>query len=391
MSALRLHRTVLLLGTASFFNDLSSEMIYPMLPAFLATTLGAGALHLGLIEGFAESTAAFIKVFSGMWADRLKHRKPFIFVGYGLAGISRSMIGLAQAWPVIWALRFFDRLGKGVRTSPRDALIADVTPDDHRGRAYGLHRAMDHAGAVVGPLVAAALLFWGGLTVRQVFLSAAAPAVFVMVFLFLIRKESSPLPLPAPEERPAAQGVSLTSDFKLFLMAVFLFELGGSTDAFLLLRLADVGVPPPMVAILWSMLHIVKMSTTYLLGPLADRVNRRHLLAGGWGLYALIYLGIGSTSSQIMTVVLFLLYGLYFGLTEPAERALISHWATTRNRGTLFGYYHGTVGLAALPAGLLFGFLWKTGGPALSFYVAAGLSTMACILLLLTVRYGPRR
>lgn len=374
-------RTVILLGAASFFNDLSSEMIYPILPYFLTSVLGAGALQLGFIEGFAESTASFLKVLSGLWTDQLKRRKPFILIGYSLAGISRPLIGAASLWPVVWLLRFFDRLGKGVRTSPRDALIADVTPVEHRGKAYGVHRSMDHAGAVLGPLVATVLLAHGGFSVRAVFFSAAVPAVCAVLFLLVLEKEKPPALPAVSQDIPAAPGAPLSRRFKLFLGSVFLFQLGGSTDVFLLLRLADVGVPPQGVAFLWSILHVIKMTTTYLLGPVADRVRRQHLLAGGWVLYTLIYLAFGSTSARTPTVLFFLLYGLYFGLTEPTERALISQWATPLNRGKMFGWFHGIVGLAALPSGLLFGFFWKTWGAASAFYIAAALSAAACILL----------
>ncbi len=375
-------RTIWLLGAASFFNDLSSEMIYPMMPLFLSAVLGAGTIHLGLIEGLAESTAAFLKVLSGVWTDRLRHRKPFIHLGYLLAGISRSLIGTAQSWPMVLGLRFFDRLGKGVRTSPRDALIADVTPQEHHGRAYGLHRSMDHAGAVVGPLIAAALLSWGNFSIREVFLAAAVPALCVMIFLFILNKEKSPrVPAVVEHEKQAASDLPLPREFKLFLGAVFLFELGGSTDAFLLLRLADAGISPQSIAILWSILHLIKMITTYLLGPLADHMNRQRLLMSGWILYTLIYFCIGWVFDARIVVGLFLLYGLYAGLTEPTERALISQWATAHNRGKLFGYYHGTVGFAALPAGLLFGFFWSSWGVNTAFYMAAALSGLACLIL----------
>lgn len=377
-------RTVVLLGAASFFNDLSSEMIYPLLPVFLASTLGAGTLQLGLIEGFAESTAAFLKLLSGIWTDRFKRRHPFIIFGYSVAGISRCLIGIAQSWPMVWILRFFDRLGKGVRTSPRDALIADVTPEKHRGKAFGMHRAMDHAGAVIGPLVAALLLSRGGFTVREVFFAAGVPAVTVLVLLAWMGRYHTPsVAVPASPTASHSEGVRepLTREYKTFLAAVFLFELGGSTDAFLLLRLADVGITPSVIALLWSLLHMIKMAANYVAGQAADRLNRRHMLLAGWLLYTLLYLGIGWTSNAGITVLLFLLYGLYCGLTEPTERALISQWATPHARGTYFGYYHMAVGLAALPAGLLFGYFWKTWGAPSAFYMAAGLSAVASLLL----------
>lgn len=378
MTRHRFSRTVLLLGTASFFNDLSGEMVYPLLPLFLATALGGGALQLGLIEGVAESTASFLKVGSGLWTDSVQRRNPFIFAGYAVAGIARSLIGFAQSWPNVLSLRFLDRLGKGVRTSPRDALIADVTPEPHRGKAYGLQRAMDHAGAIGGPLIAA-LLLSAGLSIRTVFMSAAVPAVIVIACLLFLKKETPAL--PTVEKASPASWRDIPAGFKKFLLAVFLFELGGSTDAFLLLRLADVGISPTHVAFLWSGLHVIKMSTTYLFGSLADRRDKRSLMAAGWALYTVIYFLIGKTSSPTLTVCLFLIYGIYFGLTEPTERAFISQMAGDNRRGTYFGFYHGTVGLAALPAGLLFGFFWNTWGAPSAFYLAAALSGLACLVL----------
>jgi MFS family permease len=387
----RLHRTVIFLGVASFFNDISSEMIYPLLPGFLSSVLGAGTLQIGLIEGFAESTASFLKLVSGWWTDRLRRRKPFIISGYFLAGASRSLIGLAKTWPIVLFLRFFDRLGKGVRTSPRDALIADVTPDAQRGQAFGLHRAMDHAGAVAGPLVASALMGWGKLSIRGVFLCAAVPAAVVIVALLSLGKEAAqPKPSPMPNRRVASRG-PLPPAFKRFLAAIFIFELGGSTDAFLLLRLAAVGIAPAHVALLWSALHVIKMNSVYFLGKFADRHSRRRLLMGGWLIYILVYAGIGMFESRTIVIALFLIYGIYFGFTEPTERALISEWSDQSNRGTLFGYYHGAVGFAALPAGILFGGVWKYAGAPAAFYLAAVLSALALAILVTVPKTQPAR
>lgn len=378
-----LPRTVVALGFVSFFTDLSSEMIYPLLPAFLVTVLGAGALALGTIEGIAESTAAVLKVFSGRWADRMQRRKPLVVSGYGISGFARPLIGLVGAWPAVVVLRFTDRIGKGIRSSPRDALIADVTPQARLGAAYGLHRAMDHAGAVAGPLVAAGLLLIPGIGLRQVFLLAAVPAVIVMLVLVYVVKEPADRPVAAGEPQSLIEGWRATdSSFRRLLFAVIIFTLGNSTDAFLLLRLTDVGFAPAWVAVLWSLHHVVKLVANLYGGQLSDRVSRRGLIGTGWVLYAGIYLGFGLTTDTTTLVILFMVYGIYFGLTEPVERAWVAALAPAEARGGAFGFYHGSVGLTALPASLLFGVLYSALGPGAAFGTGAALAIIATLLLL---------
>lgn len=378
-----LPRTVVALGTVSFLTDLSSEMIYPLLPVFLVSVLGAGAMALGTIEGIAESTAAVLKVISGWWADRMHRRKPLVVAGYGLSGMVRPLIGLAAAWPVVVALRFTDRIGKGLRTSPRDALIADVTPEDRRGAAYGLHRAMDHAGAVAGPLVAAGLLLIPGMSLRTVFLLAGIPALAVMAVL-VFGVEEADRPQPVETERLSLRDGWRATDvpFRRLLIAVVVFTLGNSTDAFLLLRLTDVGFAAGWVAVLWSLLHVVKMVANLYGGQLADRMSRRSLILAGWVVYAVIYVGFGLTTSTAALVALFLAYGVYFGLTEPVERAWVAALAPAEARGGAFGFFHGAVGLTALPASLLFGAIYATAGATAAFGTGAALAIVATVLLL---------
>jgi len=390
----KLSPTVIFLGLASFFTDCSSEMIYPLLPVFLSSVLGAGALALGVIEGVAESTASLLKVASGVWTDRTRRRKPLMLAGYGLAGLARPLIGLAGAWPFVLAMRVLDRIGKGLRTSPRDALIADVTDPDMRGTAYGVHRAMDHAGAVVGPLLAAGLLalfawLWptagADRHLRWVFLLAAVPAVAVMVILVFGVREP---PAHADAESPRANFKALWSgtdrNFKTFLLAVLVFTLGNSTDAFLLLRLKSAGISAAGVAVLWALHHVVKMALTYVGGRLADRMGRRTMIVMGWAVYAAVYLAFALVSSKAGLIAIFLAYGIYFGLCEPAEKALVSDLAPKPLRGTAFGCYHGVIGLAALPASLLFGLLWQQFGMTTAFATGAGLAALGSVLLMAT-------
>lgn len=385
----RLPGTVVALGVVSFLTDFSSEMIYPLLPAFLVT-LGAGGAFVGLVEGVAETTAAMLKLGSGIWADRLRRKKPLVVAGYGLASLVRPLVALAQApWHVL-AIRFTDRVGKGIRTSPRDAIIAGSTPGDRRGAAYGFHRAMDHAGALVGPLVAFALV--GGLALghRTVFALAAIPAAAAILVLVFGVREAAPSPSPKASPGPSAERGSLPRRLKLYLAAVALFTLGNSTDFFLLLRAQQVGVPAAHAPLLWAMLHLVKSTLATPLGALSDRVGRRRLIIGGWLVYAATYAGFGLAGAAWQIWALFLIYGVYFAATEGAEKALVADLAPEAVRGRAFGSFHFVVGICALPASLGFGVIWDQVSPAAAFFAGAALS-LAASALLLVVLGKPRR
>jgi MFS family permease len=388
-TTLRLPATVVALGVVSLLTDLSSEMIYPLLPVFLTTVLGAGPQALGLIEGVAESTASLLKVISGRWSDRARRRKPLVVAGYSLAGAVRPLIGLAVTWPAVLLLRFADRVGKGLRTSPRDALITDATPAPRRGEAFGLQRSLDHAGAVAGPLVAAALLALAGLSLRAVFLLAVIPAVAVVVVLVGWVREAPRGASAAPANVTGAWR-ALGRPLHMVFAAVLVFTLGNSTDAFLLLRLSDAGVSAAGVALLWSAFHLVKMVSTYVGGRVSDRLGRRPMVVAGWAVYAAVYLAFALVSSRAAMIATFLAYGLYYGLTEPVERAWVADLAPPHLRGTAFGLYHGVIGLAALPASVLFGLLWQRLGAPVAFLTGASLALAATVLLTLVPRDAPR-
>ncbi len=378
-----LPRTVVALGFVSFFTDLSSEMIYPLLPLFLVDVLGAGAIALGTIEGIAESTAALLKVASGWWTDRMRRRKPLVVGGYTLSGSVRPLIGLAGAWPIVVLLRFGDRVGKGLRTSPRDALIADVTPGNRLGAAFGLHRAMDHGGAVAGPLIAAGLLLIPAMTLRGIFLLAAIPAaIVVVVLIFGVNERMRPAAATADPISLRLGWQAMGTPMRRLLLALVVFTLGNSTDAFLLLRLTDAGFAAAWIAVLWALHHVVKMGANLVGGHLSDRLGRRNLIIAGWMVYAAIYLGFGLTSSTAALVALFLAYGIYFGLTEPVERAWVAALAPEESRGSAFGFYHGAIGITALPASIIFGVIYAAAGPAVAFGTGAGLAVVATALLL---------
>ncbi len=376
-------RTVIILGVVSLLTDLSSEMIYPLLPVFLAVHLGAGPIALGIVEGVAESTAAVLKLMSGLWTDRSQRRKPFILAGYSIAGLVRPMIGLATTWSAVLAIRFADRIGKGIRTTPRDALIADVTHPDHRGAAYGFHRAMDHAGAVLGPLVAAALMAGFGLSMRAVFLCAIVPGLLVIVLIIAgVRDQKAETRVTSALHLRGAWS-AFPRELKIVFAAVFLFTLGNATDAFILLRLSDLGLPAPWVAALWSLHHVVKMAASYVGGAISDRAGRRIMILSGWALYALVYVAFAVTSSPHAAIVIFMIYGVYYGLVEPSEKAWIADLAPVHARATAMGYYQASIGLGALPASLAFGFLWSVYGASFAFFAGAALAACACGVLML--------
>ncbi|MFH2072935.1 MAG: MFS transporter [Actinomycetota bacterium] len=373
--------TVVALGFASLFTDFASEMIYPLVPAFLTDVLGAGALALGVIEGIAESTASILKVVSGWWTDRTARRKPFVFAGYGIAGVIRPMMAFATTWIVVVAIRFVDRVGKGIRTAPRDALITDVTPPENRGAAFGVHRSLDHFGAVIGPL-AAALLLWLGLTLRQVFFAAVIPAIAVIAIISRFVREPDRRQTPAADRPPVLRRWrDFGPGFWRLMAAVFVFTLGNSADAFLLLRLTAAGVSLVWVAVLWSLFHVVKMGANLVGGRLSDRVGRKGLILAGWTIYALVYLGMAVTSDVALLIGLLLVYGTYFGLTEPVERAWVADLAPADLRGSAFGYYNAAIGIGALPANLAFGGIWAAFGPGPAFLTGAALAAVAGLLL----------
>lgn len=377
-SRLRLGRNVLALAAVSFLTDVSSDMTYPLLPVFLATVLGASATAVGAIEGAAESVAALLKLASGWLSDRTPRRKPLVLAGYTIASVIRPLIGLAQSVSQVLAIRVTDRLGKGIRGAPRDALIADSVDPSIRGRAFGFHRAADHMGAVLGPLLAFILLRWMGLELRTVFLLTAIPgALAVAMLVFGVRE----VPRSVPEK--TGKGLDLRAPlgrrFWAYLGVLLLFTLGNSTDAFLLLRAGQLGVAPALVPILWAMLHVVKAVSSTPGGILSDRLGRKPLIVAGWFLYAAVYFAFGRASTQWQAWALFAVYGIYFGLTEGVEKALVADLVAPERRGTAFGWYNLAIGVGALPASLLFGVLWDRWGSTTAFDFGALLALVAAV------------
>lgn len=409
----RLPRNVVAISVVSLLNDASSEIIYPMLPAFLALVLGASPKAIGVVEGVAESVSSLLKLFSGYFSDKTGRRKGLVVFGYGLASVVRPLLALATTWYQVLAVRFTDRVGKGMRSSPRDAMIADAAPPAERGLAFGFHRAMDHGGAVLGPLIGLALLWLvaaNPLTpstadYSTIFLFASVPALLAMlVLIFAVRethagaKKTGDKKTEAGVSAPTTNGgrMRLTlrgfdANFKWFLVLVALFTLSNSTDAFLIRRAQMSGVSTGQgTLLLWSALHLSKVVSSVVGGDLSDRLGRKTLIVAGWLLYAAVYLGFAYVSTPVGAWSLFLIYGVYFGLAEGAEKALVADLVRPEQRGTAYGLYNLAFGITVLPASLLMGALWDTWNPETAFFVSAAIGSTAALLLALFVRPGVR-
>jgi len=408
---------VLMMGLVSLFTDFSSEMMNPLMPIFIAGLVGGqwAAFYVGLTEGIAETTASVLKIFSGRISDKIGKRKALVVLGYGLSTVARPMMALAglvgkawAAWQIV-GLKFFDRAGKGVRTSPRDALIGDSVGPEVRGLAFSFHRSMDHLGAVLGPLAAIGLLYsllgyakWGKFSggadqgvpaeemtaLRWLFGVALIPGVAAMLSLIWKVKEIA----PRKSADPAGQGAGKASvrrllprRFYAFVTIVTLFALGNSSDMFLLLygwQIFRFGLME--IIVLWIVLHVSKIVFSLPGGAISDRIGRRPVIVAGWLVYALVYLGMAVVDGKQVWQfwALFLVYGFYYGMSEGAEKALVADFVPSEHRGTAFGIYHGAVGLAALPASLLFGAWWTQIGPQWAFGIGASLAGLAAVLMI---------
>lgn len=385
-----LSRPVWLLGWVSFFTDTASEMVYPLLPLFLTRVLGAGAMSLGIIEGVAEGANSVLKILSGWLTDRSGQPKQLVLGGYGLSSSVRPLIAFVSMWPQVLALRFTDRLGKGIRSSPRDAMLARFAPDETRGRVYGFHRAMDHAGAVAGPLIATAYLYFYPEAYRSLFTWTLVPGIIVILLILRLPNERT----PTREDRKAtletasaatnsSQPSRFSPRFYLAMSVILLFALGNASDAFILLRLNDLGVKAVWIPLLWSALHVVKMSSSVVGGALSDRFGRRTIILIGYLWYAAIYAAFAWATTLPIVIAIFLAYGLYFGLTEGVEKAWVADMAPATARGMAFGIYNGALGLGGLAASLIFGEIWTRVSPPAAFVTGASLALAASVLLYL--------
>jgi MFS family permease len=426
----RFPRAVWLLGLVSLATDAATEAIYPILPFFLTHVLNAGAVSLGVVEGAADATNSILKIWSGCAADRASRKRPLVLFGYTVSSIARPFIALATSWTQVFAVRVLDRVGKGVRGAPRDAMLAVWTTQTNRGKVYGFHRAMDHLGAVAGPLLASAFLYFYPDHYRTLFALTIIPGAIAVTLIFFVPEKEVRLKADAttappekevrlkadattapPEKEvrlkadattaPAhvasgspshvASGFSRTSahlprEFTAFMIVLTIFMLGNSTDAFLLLRLTDVAGSPRFIPLMWAALHVVKAITSIVGGSWSDRIGRRAVIGLGWLIYAVVYVGFAISTTLPQLLAWFLLYGFYFGFAEGTEKALVADLAPATRRGFAFGVYTAVQGLGALAASVVFGAIWSAFGAAAAFGVGGGLALLATALLFIAVR-----
>lgn len=370
---------IILLGITSLLTDISSEMVYPLLPVFLVSTLGASPAVLGLIEGVAESLASILKVFSGYFSDKLKSRKPFTIFGYSCSTVGKFFLYIAGSWTFVLAGRMIDRFGKGIRTAPRDALIADSAQGKKRGAAFGLHRAMDTGGAIIGVAAAYLILTRCHGSIRNIFLLSLVPAFLGVLFLFPVKEAAVTSSARAPgAARPLEfKWGKLDKRLKLFLVFTFVFTLGNSSNQFLLLRAKDLGADLPLVLLLYFVYNLVYGLVSYPAARLSDTIGRKKLLVLGYLFYGLVYLGFAVNRTVPALWFLFATYGLYIGFTEGVEKALIVDISPAELRATTIGLHATLVGIGLLPASVLAGILWKVFGASAPFYVGGILGIAA--------------
>ena len=379
-----LGRNVFAAGLVSFFMDVSSEMVYPLVPLFLANVLGVNKSVIGLIEGIAESTASLLKVFSGWFSDRIGRRKGLMGVGYAVSVLSRPLIALAVAWQHILASRFIDRLGKGIRTAPRDAIIAESSDPGVMGRAFGFHRAMDTLGAVIGPALAFFLLsaFTGDF--RKVFWVSMIPGIIAVALIIFLIKERKKV-LPERHERPKLTLAHFDWRFKFFVVITTLFAIGNSSDVFLILRSQQLGITTAMIPVVYLTFNLVYALSAIPAGIAADRFGKKRVVLVGFILFALIYYGFAVAGSATAAWVLFGLYGVFMGLTEGVQKAFLTTIIPPDFKATAFGVYNTAVGLALFPASLIGGWLWDRVSPAATFYYGSAMAAVSTLLFIVFI------
>jgi len=376
----RLSRSAIIIGLVSLMGDISSEMIYPILPIFLTQTLHAPATVVGLIEGIAVGSASVVSGVSGWISDRIRRRKPIAFAGYALTAVSRPMIAFAAVWPVVLAARFADRFGKGIRTSPRDALLADTTSASTRGRAFGFERAMDSAGAVLGPLIGLVLVGWAGIETRKIFLISAIPATMAAVLILAVRERREQVASGASNIRMSLAGT--TPEYRRLLVITAVFGLANSANAFLILRAQQLGLAAGLTFLAYAFYNAVSSISSMPAGAASDVFGRRNLLAIGYAIYALSYAGFALANAAWMVWPLFAIYGLFPALTDGVSKALAVDTAGRAGRATALGIYFTVLGIAEIAASYLGGLLWDKVDSRATFYFGAALAAAAAVMVL---------
>ncbi len=384
---MKLPRNILQLGLISFFGDLSSEMLYPITPIFLTTVLGASMTSLGLIEGTAEAVASILKIYSGVWSDRIQKRKPFIIIGYVFASLSKPMIGLATSWTQVWFARNFDRVGKGLRTAPRDALISESVPLEQRGHAFGIHRAMDTSGATIGPLIALLYLHFSKDSLRWIYLLAFIPGFISVVLATLIMEqgvESKPAELDIP--RIQLRWNLFPPSFRNYLLAWTFFSLMNSSDVFLLMKVRDSGIDLTNTILLYVFYNFLYAMMSPYFGKKSDHLPRKNVFVFGMFIFSMVYLGFSFASEILHFIILFGLYGVYMAATEGVGKALAIDLFPQNQKATAVGVLGVTTGVSMILASTLAGYLWDHFGSSSTFLISASGSLLSAFLMLWMMR-----
>ena len=373
---------VIILGLVSLFTDLGSQMVFPLIPLFLTTALGASATVVGLIEGSAETTASLLKVFSGYWSDRIKRRKPFVLAGYGLSSVMKPIFAFAYMWQSVLGIRIVERVGKGIRSAPRDAIIAESCADDVRGKAYGIHRAMDGMGSILGAALAFLLLI--SLGYRNVFLLAGIPSLIAVLLIIFVKEEKKKALLPRPDTTKSIRisFKALTPQLRYFIIVATVFTLGNFGYAFMMLRAQNIGLSDPIAILLYIIFYIIYTIFTIPAGMISDKVGRKPVIGIGYVLFGLTSLGLVFVSNLFQIVWVFVLYGVFYAMIDGVQRAFVVDLSPPDLKATALGAFHTATGLAALPAGVIAGLLWDTISPEMAFAYGFVLSIVAAASLL---------
>jgi MFS family permease len=374
---------IVILGFVSLFTDLSSNMIVPILPLYLTTVLHVQVGSIGIIEGIAESTASILKLFSGWMTDRIGKHKLFMLIGYGLSNLTKPFFALSASWGQVLMIRFTDRIGKGIRTSPRDVLVADATTKEERGKAFGFRRAMDAFGAAIGPLVAFGVLAMSSNNYRLVFLLSVIPGLLAVLLIIFFLKYKEPVTPTKQAKLPKIGFGHLNKRFLWFSLISTLFTIGNFSDAFLALRAQDAGMLPALVPVAFFTINLSSSIFSMPIGMLSDRIGRRPVLISGFIIFALIYLGFGMVTNVSWIWILFFMYGLYYAFTEGIQKAYIADIVPEGKRGTAMGTYNELTGIAALPASIIAGFLWQSYGPMVAFSTSSIIAILAAVLMII--------
>ena len=375
-----LPRPIRLLGWVSLLTDAATEAVYPLLPVFITQVLGGPPVALGIVEGAADATSSILKVIAGRWSDRAGVRKPIVVIGYSLSSLVRPFVAIATSWAHVFAIRVTDRVGKGLRSAPRDAMLATLAPPGERGRVFGYHWAMDHAGAAVGPLLATVFLYFAPENYRLLFGLTIIPGALAVVTLFRVPEAPA---VPNVPQVPNVPKAGLPVGLKKYFVISSIFALGNSSDAFLLLQLSQSGVPLIGLTMLWSAQHAIKALITMRAGMLSDRVGRRTLIISGWVIYAIVYFGFAFSNSRYVLIGWFLIYSTYTAAVEGTEKALVADLTPAPLHATAFGWHAAVQGVGALAAGIVFGLLWQNFGAPVAFMTGATLAIVAAGLLAL--------